>query len=280
MSDKASDLVTIVTGANTGIGKATALELARRGYRTFIACRSLDKARAAADEIRATVPGATVDVLELDLGSLASVRQAAATFLETGLPLPLLVNNAGVAGQRGLTKDGFELHFGTNHLGHFLFTMLLLPRIVQSAPARIVNVSSGSHYQAKGIDFDRLRDSTRSITGLPEYEVSKLANVFFTQELAERLKDKGVTTYAVHPGTVASDAWRRIPWPIRSLITMGMISNEEGAKTSLHCATSEEAGRETGLYYDKCKPKKASRVAADLELSRRLWRASEEWVGL
>lgn len=271
--------VCIVTGANTGIGRATALELARAGFHTFVACRNEEKGRAAIDYIVKETGSKQVEFLELDLGSLDSVRKAAKTFLDRGLPLPLLVNNAGVAGQRGITKDGFELHFGTNHLGHFLFTKLLLGRIIESAPARIVNVSSGSHYAAKkGIDFSVVREPTKSITGLPEYEVSKLANVFFTQELAKRLEGTGVTTYALHPGTVASDAWRRIPWPIRPLMTMGMISNEEGAKTTLHCALSEEAGAQTGLYYDKCKVKEASRVAKDIALQEKLWQLSEDWV--
>jgi retinol dehydrogenase-12 len=270
--------VALVTGANTGIGRATAMELARQGLRVFVACRSAEKGKAAVDAIRAATGSDRVELLALDLGSLASVRRAADAFVATGLPLHLLINNAGVAGQRGITSDGFELHFGTNHLGHFLLTALLRDRLVASAPARIVNVASKAHFDARGIDWSVLERSTPSFTGLQEYAVSKLCNVLFTQELARRLAGTGVTVYALHPGVVASDAWRRIPWPIRPLVTRNMISNEDGAKTTLHCALSEEAGRETGLYYDRCKPKAPLPLANDAALAAELWRRSEDWL--
>ncbi|MCW5893000.1 MAG: SDR family oxidoreductase [bacterium] len=270
--------VALVTGANTGIGRATALDLARRGLLVFVASRSREKGREAVAAIREATGSAQVELLELDLGSLASVRRAADAFLATGLPLHLLVNNAGVAGQRGLTADGFELHFGTNHLGHFLLTQRLLPRLVASAPARIVNVASKAHFDARGIDWTVLERSTPSFTGLQEYAVSKLCNVLFTQELARRLAGTGVTVYALHPGVVASDAWRRIPWPIRPLVTRRMISNQEGARTTLHCATSEEAGRESGLYYDRCAPKAPLPLANDAALAAELWARSEAFL--
>src|SRR5262245_37527212 len=157
----------LVTGANTGIGRVTAETLARRGGKVFLACRSEDKTRPVLDAIRAA--GGEAEFLALDLGSLASVRASAKAFLDRGEPLHVLINNAGLAGVRGLTKDGFELIFGTNHLGPFLFTTLLLPRLRESAPARIVNVSSKAHYEAKGIDWDVLRKPTATITGLREY---------------------------------------------------------------------------------------------------------------
>jgi retinol dehydrogenase-12 len=272
--------VTIVTGANTGIGRATALELARRGAHVFVACRSEEKGREAIDAIRKETSNDKVEYLALDLASLDSVRRAAEAFLARDLPLPLLINNAGVAGQQGQTADGFELHFGVNHLGHFLFTLLLEDKIKSSAPARIVNVSSGSHYQAKGIDWEAVRKPTKTITGLPEYEVSKLANVLFAKSHAKRLEGTGVTTYSLHPGVVASDAWRRIPWPIRKLMTLAMISNEEGSKTSLYCATSPDCKDESGLYYDKSRVKEPSKLAHDSALAEELWRRSEAWVGL
>ncbi len=270
--------VALVTGANTGIGRATALALAKRGMHVVVACRSEEKGRAAVADIRREASSDAVELLALDLGSLASVRRAAAAFLARGLPLPLLVNNAGVAGQRGATADGFELHFGTNHLGHFLLTQLLLERITASAPARIVNVASKAHFDAKAIDWEGLQGSTRSFTGLPEYAVSKLANILFTKELARRLAGTGVTVYAVHPGVVASDAWRRIPWPIRPLVTRNMLSNEDGALTTLHCATSEAAADETGLYYDHAQVREPLPMANDAALARELWERSERWV--
>jgi retinol dehydrogenase 12 len=270
--------VALVTGANTGIGRATATELARRGMHVLVACRSREKGREAVDAIRDATGSAHVELLELDLGSLGSVRRAADAFLATGRPLHLLINNAGVAGQRGITADGFELHFGTNHLGHFLLTTLLQDRLVDSAPARVVNVASKAHFDARGIDWTVLERSTPSFTGLQEYAVSKLCNVLFAKEQARRLAGTGVTTYALHPGVVASDAWRRIPWPIRPLVTRNMISNEDGAKTTLHCATSEEAGRETGLYYDRCTPKEPLPLANDVALAAELWTRSEAWL--
>jgi retinol dehydrogenase 12 len=273
-----ADSVAFVTGANTGIGRATALELARDGAHVFVACRSRPKGEEAASDIRERSKNDNVEFFELDLASLASVRSGAARFLERGLPLHLLINNAGVAGQRGETREGFELHFGTNHLGHFLLTSLLLERIKASAPARIVNVSSTMHYKAKALDFGAVRGFTKSITGLPEYEVSKLANVLFSAELARRLEGSRVTTYSLHPGGVASDAYRRIPWPFRKLVTMGMLTNEEGAKTSLHCALSDEAGRETGLYYDKSRVREPSALARDQALAKDLWDRSVTWT--
>ena len=136
----------------------------------------------------------------------------------------MLVNNAGVAGRRGLTRQGFELMFGVNHLGHFALTNALLGCLTGSAPARVVTVSSDAHYSAKGIDFEALRRRARGLTGLPEYAVSKLCNVLFTQELARRVAGTGVTTYALHPGVVASDIWRRVPWPVRPIVTRRMLS--------------------------------------------------------
>lgn len=272
--------VALITGANTGIGRVTARELAVRGAHVFLACRSLDKARPVLDEIRAQTGDERVDALALDLGDFESVRACARAFLERGLPLHLLVNNAGLAPRRGQrSKSGFELAFGVNHMGHFLLTQLLLGRIRESAPARVVTVASRAHYDVRrGIDWEALRQPTRSRTGVPEYGVSKLANVLFSAELARRQQGSGVTTYALHPGVVASDIWRAIPWPINALIKLPMITPEQGAQTTLHCATSAQAGAETGLYYDKCRPKPASALAQDPELARTLWERSERWV--
>ena len=167
----------------------------------------------------------------------------------------MLVNNAGLAGKRGMTASGFELAFGTNHVGPFLLTSLLLDRLRASAPARIVTVSSEGHYRVDGIDYDAVRRPTRTRTAFHEYCVSKLANVLHAQELARRLEGSGVTTYSLHPGTIASDVWREVPWPIRPLLKLRMRSPAEGAQTSLYCATSPEVAGDTGLYYDDCRRK-------------------------
>jgi NAD(P)-dependent dehydrogenase (short-subunit alcohol dehydrogenase family) len=266
----------IVTGANTGIGRITAVELARAGARVWLACRSADKAKPVLDEIAAA--GGRAELLAIDLADLASVRAAAERFLATGEPLHVLVNNAGLAGQRGATRDGFELAFGVNHVGPFLFTTLLLDRLKASAPARIVNVSSASHYRARGVDWERVRQPTRTITGMREYGVSKLANVLFTRELARRLDGSGVTTYALHPGVIASDIWRRIPWPVRPVMHRFMKTPEQGAETTIWCATAPELSAVTGKFYTDKAERHPSRVAQDDALAAELWRRSEAWA--
>jgi NAD(P)-dependent dehydrogenase (short-subunit alcohol dehydrogenase family) len=267
----------VVTGGNTGIGKATAFSLARQGWRVYMASRSTEKGEAAAASIKAAAGSDSVFFLALDLGDLSSVRACAEGFLDRGEPLHVLVNNAGVAGVRGLTKQGFELMFGVNHLGHFLLTQLLLDRLTSSAPARVVTVASDAHYQARGIDWEAVRRPARGITGLGEYAVSKLCNVLFSQELARRTAGTGVRAYALHPGVVASDIWRRVPWPVRPLLTRRMLSVDEGAATSLYCATSPEVAEASGRFYDKCAERPASQVATP-SLGRELWERSEAWT--
>ena len=277
--DDASGRTFLVTGGNSGIGRATAVALARAGGRVFIACRSASAGEAAVGFIKAASGAADVWLLPLDLASLDSVRSCAAAFGSRDEALHVLVNNAGVGGQRGLTADGFEPHFGVNHLGHFALTCLLLERLKASGPgARIVTVSSEAHYGAPGIDFGALR-RRGSFTGQREYAVSKLCNVLFTQELGRRLSGTGVTSYALHPGVVASNIWRRVPRPARGLIKRRMLTVEQGAVTSVYCATSGAVASESGLYYDKCAVRQPSRVATP-ELGELLWKYSTEWTGL
>ena len=272
----------LVTGGNTGIGRATASALAADGGRVYIACRSAGAGAAAVDAIKSAAGSQEVWLLPLDLASLASVRDCAAAFLARDEPLHVLVNNAGVGGQRGMTDAGFELHFGVNHLGHFALTMLLLERLTASGSgagtARVVTVASDAHYGAPGVDFDAVRRPT-SFTGQREYAVSKLCNVLFTQELARRVSGTGVTSYAVHPGVVASDIWRRVPWPARAFIKRRMLTVEQGAVTSVYCATSPAVAAESGLFYDNCAVRAPSRVATP-ELAGLLWKHSTEWTGL
>jgi NAD(P)-dependent dehydrogenase (short-subunit alcohol dehydrogenase family) len=267
----------LITGANTGIGRETALALADRGARVFVAGRSEAKTLPVIDQIVAQTGNSALEFLSLDLGDLASVRACAEDFLQTGEPLHGLINNAGLAGQRGLTESGFELAFGTNYVGPFLLTGLLLDRLRDSAPARIVNLSSIGHYRAAGIDYEAIRQPTKSFTGLPEYSVSKLGNVLHAQELARRLEGDRVTTYSLHPGAIASDVWRRVPWPVRPLIKRRMRSPAEGARTSLYCATSPEVANESGRYYDDCRRKEPSAVATP-QLAAELWDRSMAWV--
>ena len=267
----------IVTGANTGIGRVTAIELARQGVRVILACRSEDRTRAVLEEIRGS--GGRAEFRPLDLADLRSVRACAAGLLGPGEPLHLLVNNAGLAGARGTTRDGFEIAFGTNHVGPYLLTRLLLPALERAAGARVVNVASEGHYRARGIDWGAVRAPTRSRTAFPEYCVSKLANVLFTRELARR-GPASVHTYCLHPGAVASEVWREVPWGLRQVLKLFLLSNEEGARTSLHCATALEVAGQTGLYYDKCREKQPSRVALDDALAGELWERSAAWTDL
>ncbi|MEQ9082155.1 MAG: SDR family oxidoreductase [Sandaracinaceae bacterium] len=270
--------VFLITGANTGIGRSTALSLAERGATLYLACRSEARAKPVMDEVSAC--GASAHFLPLDLASLDSVRDCAKTFLDAGAPLHVLINNAGLAGKPGVTDDGFELTFGVNHLGHFLLTELLLERLKETPPTRIVNVASQAHYRAKDIDWAALREKTKTTTGLPEYSVSKLCNVLHAKSLARALEGTGVTTYSLHPGVIASDVWRNVPWPVRPLMKLFMKTNDEGAETSLHCAASETAARQSGLYYDDCAPKEPSAPAKDAALADQLDEKSRAWCGL
>ena len=271
----------IITGANTGIGRITARELARQGAHVILACRSKDKTEAVIEEIKRETGSNKLEFVKLDLGDLKSVRECAEALVARKTPFHGLINNAGLAGSRGQTSDGFELAFGTNHLGHYLFTRLLLDRLKEAGEARIVNVSSKSHYRAKDIDWTATKQPTRSITGLHEYEVSKLANVLFTKELARKLEGTKITTYAVHPGVVATDVWRRVPPPFRWLMKRFMITPEKGAEASLRCATDPSLAKETGKYYDVGgKEVRPSKVSEDTELAKTLWQKSAEWTGL
>lgn len=269
--------VVLITGANTGIGRVTARELANRGAHVFLACRSREKTEPVLQEI-AQLNRGKAEYLPLDLGDLNSVRQCAELFLARDIPLHLLINNAGLAGQRGITRSGFELAFGTCHVGHFLLTQLLLERMKASAPARIVVIASMAHRHAKTIDFDAVQKSSRSLTAFQEYGVAKLANILFVKELAKRLQGTGVTTYALHPGVVATEVWRSVPWPLDRLIKRFMLTTEEGAATTLYCATDAAIANESGRYYDNCREKTPTAVAQDMALANRLWEASERWV--
>jgi NAD(P)-dependent dehydrogenase (short-subunit alcohol dehydrogenase family) len=278
MARDLKDRVAIVTGANSGIGEVTARELAARGAEVWLACRNEQKAKPVIEEIVSDTGNDRVHFLQLDLGSLANVSRAARGFLAEDRPLHLLINNAGLAGQQGVTDDGFELAFGVNHVGHFLFTALLEDRIRESAPARIVNVASTAHYKAPGIDYEKVRQPTQTVTGLDEYQISKLANVLHAKSLARRLDGTGVTTYSLHPGVVASDVWRRVPPPFRWVMKLFMISNEEGAKTTLYCATSDDVADQSGRYYDECREKEPSAAAQDEAAAEELWERSQDWV--
>ncbi|MEZ4459528.1 MAG: SDR family oxidoreductase [bacterium] len=273
----------IVTGSNTGIGRVTALELARQGANVVLACRSEEKAEPVVQEIIGVTGNQDVRFMKLDLSSFGAIRDFATAFTETHDKLDVLVNNAGLAGSRGVTTDGFEIQFGVNHLGPMLLTQLLRPLIEDTAKqtghARIVHVASRAHTRVKGIDYAVVKQKTISSTGFPEYCVSKLGNVLYNMELAEHLKGTNVHTYALHPGVVASDIWRRAPAPIQAVMKLFMVSNEEGAQTSIYCASSPDCAAESGLYYDKSRVKSTAKHATQAA-AKECWEKSMEFIGL
>jgi NAD(P)-dependent dehydrogenase (short-subunit alcohol dehydrogenase family) len=260
--------IALVTGANSGIGRATAIGLARDGFHVIAAGRSVERTKPVLDEI--TARGDSVEFLELDLASMTSVRAAARSFGNMVRGLDILVNNAGIGvNRRGLTEDGFEVHFGINHLGHFLLTRELFPKMRPGS--RVVSLTSAMHHRADGLDLSRVRRPT-AYTGLAEYATSKLANILFIRELARRRPE--FRAYAVHPGLVRT---RLIPGPIRAFSRTSMLSPEQGADTVLWCALSEEVATETGHYYQQRSRAIPSTAAQDDDLALELWDRSLEW---
>jgi len=269
----------LITGASAGIGKAAASELAARGARVVMLCRDPAKAAAARAEVRARTPNAQVDVLELDLRSLASVRKCAAAVLERYPKLDVLLNNAGVFPPvLRTTADGFEEQIGVNHLGHFLLTQLLLERLAASAPARVVNVSSMMHAGGK-IDFASFRAPAK-YDAMGAYRQSKLANILFSNELARRVAGRGVTSNSLHPGGVATEIARDAAWWMRVGMRLVGTTPAKGARTSVQLASAPELEGVTGKYFVGGKEKAPDPAALDPALARALWDESAKLVGL
>ena len=221
---------------------------------------------------------ASMDFLPLDLADLDFVQDCAKGFLSLGLPLDALVLNAGVAGMRGQTEQGFELAFGLNHLGHFLLTQLLLEKLRQSAPSRVVTVASRAHYFAQhGIDWYKVRKASQSWFGVRDYGASKLANIWFSRVLARQLASDNVSCYSLHPGVVKTGIWRYAPvWFKPVLGVRSMLTPVQGAMTSLHCILHAPQ-HETGLYYANCRPVLPSAMGRNEEEAEKLWVNSMEF---
>ncbi|KAF6132530.1 retinol dehydrogenase 11 [Phyllostomus discolor] len=273
--------VAVVTGANTGIGKETAKELAQRGARVYIACRDVQKGELVAREIQTVTGNQQVLVRKLDLADTQSIRAFAKGFLEEEKHLHILINNAGVMMcPYSKTADGFEMHIGVNHLGHFLLTHLLLEKLKESAPSRVVNVSSLAHHLGR-IHFHNLHGDKFYNAGLA-YCHSKLANILFTKELARRLKGSGVSTYSVHPGTVKSELTRHssfMQW-IWRLFSFFIKTPQEGAQTSLYCALTEGLEILSGNHFSDCHVTWVSAQARNETIARRLWDVSCDLLGI
>jgi NAD(P)-dependent dehydrogenase (short-subunit alcohol dehydrogenase family) len=262
------DRICIVTGGNSGIGKATVAGLAQLGATVVMACRDASKGNAAKGEIAAETGSNDLHVMQLDLASLESVRAFAAAFMAKFSRLDVLVENAGVmTRKRELTADGLEMNFGVNHVGHFLLTELLLPVLKASAPSRIVVVSSNLHSSGR-FDFDDLA-MEKSWRG--SYPRSKLANMLFVRALSRRLEGTRVVVNALHPGVISTDLARDYPAPIRLIARWFFRSPEQGARTSLYLATAPEAAGISGRYFADAKEAKSGKAALDDALAERLW---------
>lgn len=271
----------LVTGANSGLGKASATELARRGYHVVMLCRDEMRGQAAWQEIRERSRG-EVTLMLADLGDLASIARYCEEFKSRFERLDILVNCAGVITlDRRETRDGLELQFGVNHIGHYLLTRNLLPVIKRTPEARIVVVSSGAHKMGK-IDFDNL-DLKRGYSVFRAYGRSKLCNVLFTKELARRLEGSGVIVNCMHPGAVATnigvDRDTGFGKTVMRMLRPFFLTPEQASETVLYLACDEEVRNISGEYFYRRKPARISRLAADAALARKLWDVSEEIVG-
>jgi NAD(P)-dependent dehydrogenase (short-subunit alcohol dehydrogenase family) len=269
----------LVTGANQGIGKATALALAQQGARVVLHSRTREKGLAALADIQAATGSRDLELLVADLSSLAQVRRLAAEFKERHDRLHVLVNNAGVLVPTArLTADGLEETFAVNHLAPFLLTKELLDVLHAAAPARVVTVSSAAHRTAR-MQWDDLQFARHPYTQWRAYGQSKLANVLFTYELAKRLDPAKVTANALHPGVIASGFGQTYGGAMSVLIRMAhpfFASPESGARTSVYLASSPEVAGVTGKYFARCKETKSSTVSYDEASQKKLWAISEE----
>ncbi|XP_069674099.1 retinol dehydrogenase 14 [Periplaneta americana] len=273
----------VITGANSGIGKETARDLAKRGAKVIMACRNLETANKARDEIIEGTGNKDVIVKKLDLSSLKSVREFAEDVKRSISKLDVLIHNAGTADmfKSKTTEDGLEYTMATNHFGPFLLTHLLIELLKQSAPSRIVVVGS-ELYRLAALNLDKLNP----IGTLPAYlyYVSKCANIVFSQELARRLADTGVTVNCLHPGMIDSGIWRNVPFPLNlplQLLIKGFFKTpEQGAQTTILLAVSEELEGVTGKYYLDCKEFFLSNRVKDPAKGKKLWELSENFVGL
>ncbi|XP_074510454.1 retinol dehydrogenase 13 [Sebastes fasciatus] len=277
----------LITGANTGIGKETTRDLARRGARVVMACRDLTRAERAAEEIRQSTGNGNVVIRHLDLASVYSIRQFAKDFLDSEDRLDILINNAGVMMcPRWLTEDGFETQLAVNHLGHFLLTNLLLPKLKSSAPSRVVTVSSIAHKGGR-IDFDDLFFSKKTYSSLESYRQSKLANVLFSRELARRLRGFGVSSFCLHPGVIRTELGRHVQgwFPLLGALLslpslLLMKTPRQGSQTTVYCAVTPSLEGQSGRYFSDCAEKEAAPEGRDDVVARKLWDESARLVGL
>lgn len=284
MNQKTLDgAIVVVTGATSGIGRATAEALAGKGAHVVIVSRDASRCAELAEHIART--GGVATFFAADLSNQREVR-AAAEFICARFPrVDVLVNNAGAIFEKRLVSaDGFEMTWALNHLSYFLLTHLLLEALKAAPAARIINVSSDAHFAVRHIPFDDLNFERRPYRAFGAYSLSKLANVMFTYALARRLEGTRVTANALHPGAVATNFGRNLGgllgWAFRTLVARFALTPQQGAQTSIYLATTPEVARQSGLYFDRCRPKRSSPLSYDRDAQERLWAISAAQTGL
>jgi len=274
--------ICMVTGASSGIGKETAKKLAGLGATVVLVCRNQKRGERAMTETKSVSSGGSVEILLADFASLDSVRAVSKEFLEKHEALHVLINNAGgVRLTRSETVDGFEMTFQIDYLSHFLLTNLMLGLLKQSAPSRVINVSSASHYSGH-VNVDDLQ-MKKGYGVMKAYSQAKLAQVLFTYELSRRLEGSGVTVNCLHPGAVATNIWKSPMGPfsfLGNVARLFLISPQEAAEALVYLASSQEVAGVSGKYYDRKREKNSSDESFDQVLASKLWAESEKMTGL
>jgi NAD(P)-dependent dehydrogenase (short-subunit alcohol dehydrogenase family) len=273
-------ITTVITGSTSGIGKVTGLELAKKGHAIYMLVRNAEKGEQVKQEIFAQTGNKNIYVIRCDVSDLQSVREAAEELKGKLFNINILINNAGSAFmEKQFSKDGFEMTFALNHLGHFLLTESLMPLLLKGH-ARIINVSSEAHKNAKP-NFDDLKWEHTPYKGLKAYGISKLYNIYFTKSLAEKYGDKGILSYALHPGVVNTHIWDGVKGFGRILVgilKLFMITPEKGAETMIFLATQPKLEQKSGKYFVKCKVAKTAPIADNVDARNRLWDISNKLV--
>ena len=282
MTENLNGKVCLITGATSGIGKASAMQLASMGAEIVFVARNKEKAEKLKEALKAST-GKDATSIIADLSSQEEVKRAAGEFLSLNKPLHILLNNAGIVNTtRKETVDGFEEVFAVNHLAYYALTVMLMNKLIENGPSRIVNVASSAHTFIKELDFEDLQ-SKNDYKTMQAYGKSKLANILFTRELAERLEGKGVTVNCLHPGVVDTEIISSNSLFLKLLTTLAkpfFRKPDKGAETSVYLCSSPEVEKETGGYYLDCKIEKISAAARSKENASKLWQVSSQLTGI